>query len=134
VRGQRDGLVASSDGWSISGSVRLTLPPASATAAHFAERPLTLKGTRQVPEIWEPRGRSLSKRTLPRAKTRAPLGRCAWPGTGSTKDLRRHHPPSIESNVMRARSISNPTPQSPNCPDMDAQDVGIFTKPRCSQG
>src|SRR5262249_28106605 len=43
-------------------------------------------------------------------------GRSAWSGIGSTKDLRRLHPPSIESNVMRARPIRKPTPQSPNCP------------------
>jgi hypothetical protein len=54
-----------------------------------------------------------------------------------SRHLRRLHAPSIESNAMRARPISNPTPQSPNCPEcpaMDAQYVGIFTKPRCSQG
>jgi hypothetical protein len=70
-------------------------------------------------------------------KQRTALWHCAWSGIGITKDLRRLHPPSIESNVMRAQPISNPPPQSPSCPecsDMDAQYVGIFTKPRCSQG
>ena len=83
-RSQRTGLVASFEGWAISGSVRLTLPAALSTgmAAHLAERPLTSKGIRQVPQIREPRGRSPYRleQTNPRAKTAGNAGalRVVW--------------------------------------------------------